>query len=231
MSLKGIIFDLDGTLVDSVQDMHWSLNLALSDVAFPVVSETQVRDWVGNGIDKLVMRGLSCNFEVNPDLSEVLIRQATEQFKHHYHTLVGEYAQLYQDVESVLRELSAIPKAIVTNKNRAFTLQLLQKLNIDTYFDVIVCGDDGNKKPDPEPLHAACKELGVTVQEAIMIGDSKSDILAAQNAGMPVIALTYGYNQGFDLKQLNPEYLCDRFLDIIPILNNSDLKQIKEQDD
>ncbi|KZN31515.1 phosphoglycolate phosphatase [Pseudoalteromonas luteoviolacea] len=224
MSIKGVIFDLDGTLVDSVQDMHLALNLALSDVAFPVVSESQVRTWVGNGIDKLVLRGLSCDFEVNPEISETLAAQAIGQFKLHYQQLIGEYAQLYPDVESVLRELSGTPKALVTNKNRAFTLQLLQKLNIAAYFDVIVCGDDGNKKPDPEPLHVACKQLGLTAQEAIMVGDSKSDILAAQNASMPAIALTYGYNQGFDLQELKPEYLCDRFLDIIPVLNKSELK-------
>ncbi|MCF2858886.1 phosphoglycolate phosphatase [Pseudoalteromonas sp. SMS1] len=224
MSYQGVIFDLDGTLVDSVQDMHLALNLALSDVAFPVVSEAQVRHWVGNGIDKLVMRGLSCDFEVSPDLSDTLIAQAIEQFKLHYQHLVGEYAQLYPEVESVLRELSDVPKAVVTNKNRVFTLTLLQKLNIDTCFDVIVCGDDGNKKPDPELLHVACEQLGLTAQQAIMVGDSKSDILAAHNAGMPVIALTYGYNQGFDLQELKPEYLYDRFLDIIPVLNKSELK-------
>ncbi|ESP94829.1 HAD family hydrolase [Pseudoalteromonas luteoviolacea] len=220
MNIEGILFDLDGTLVNSIQDMHLALNLALSDVAFPVVSQMQVQQWVGNGIDKLVQRGLSCDSEINPDLSATLVKQATERFKSHYQELVGEYAELYPGVELGLYELGSVPKALVTNKDRVFTLQLLQKLNITKHFDVIVCGDDGNKKPDPQLLEKACEQLGVSASQAIMIGDSKSDILAAHSADMPVIALNYGYNQGEALSQFNPQYLCEQFSDIIPILTN-----------
>lgn len=220
MSVSGVLFDLDGTLVDSVTEMHLALNLALSDVAFPVVSHGQVQQWVGNGIDVLVKRGLSCDLEINPDLSDTLVTQAIARFKVHYQALVGEYAALYPGVEVGLYELGALPKALVTNKNRAFTLQLLQKLNIAKHFDVIVCGDDGNKKPDPYLLKLACEQLGIATEKAIMIGDSKSDILAAQSAEMPVIAVNYGYNQGEPLSQFNPQYLCEQFSDIIPILTN-----------
>ncbi|AOT06625.1 HAD family hydrolase [Pseudoalteromonas luteoviolacea] len=223
MSVSGILFDLDGTLVDSVKEMHLALNLALSDVAFPVVSQGQVQQWVGNGIDVLVKRGLSCHVEINPDLSEVLITQAIARFKVHYQELVGEYAELYPGVEIGLYELGTLPKALVTNKNRAFTLQLLQKLNIAKHFDVIVCGDDGNKKPAPDLLQLACEQLGINAEQAIMIGDSKSDILAAQHAQIPVIAVNYGYNQGETLSQFNPQYLCEQFSDIIPIFSKPEL--------
>ncbi|MDK2597141.1 HAD family hydrolase [Pseudoalteromonas obscura] len=220
MNIQGVLLDLDGTLVNSIQDMHLALNLALSDVAFPVVSYKQVQLWVGNGIDTLVQRGLSCDSDINPDLSATLVKQATERFKAHYQQLVGEYAELYPGVEIGLYELGNVPKALVTNKDRAFTLQLLQKLNIAKHFDVIVCGDDGNKKPDPQLLKLACEQLGVSASQAIMIGDSKSDILAAHSAEIPVIALNYGYNQGEALSQFNPQYLCEQFSDIIPILTN-----------
>ncbi|MDK1289095.1 HAD family hydrolase [Pseudoalteromonas umbrosa] len=220
MKLPGILFDLDGTLVDSVTEMHLALNLALSDVAFPVVSQGQVQQWVGNGIEVLVKRGLSCNVEINPNLSDTLIEQATERFKVHYQALVGEHAELYPGVEVGLYELSSLPKAIVTNKSRAFTLQLLQKLNIEKHFDVIVCGDDGNKKPAPDLLQLACEQLGISTTEAVMVGDSKSDILAAQSSEISVIAVNYGYNQGEVLSQFNPQYLCEQFSDIIPILTN-----------
>ena len=85
-------------------------------------------------------------------------------------------------------------------------------------FELIICGDDMAKKPSPEPLLFACKKLNIEASKAIMIGDSKSDILAAKAAGIDVIAVGYGYNQGENLADYNPQYLCDNFLDIIPVL-------------
>lgn len=219
MKYQGILFDLDGTLIDSAQDMYMALNLTLTEVAFPIVSYAQVKTWVGNGIVMLVKRGLSGDFEINPELSLSLIEDATARFKGHYKQLVGNYVGLYQHVETGLAASAHLPKAIITNKDRQFTEQLLTKLNLDKHFNVVVCGDDGEKKPSPEPLLNACQQLNLAPSQVLMVGDSKSDILAAKNANIDVLALTYGYNQGVSLEELSPEYLCDGFLDIIPILN------------
>jgi len=219
MKYQGILFDLDGTLIDSAQDMYMALNLTLTEVAFPIVSYAQVKTWVGNGIEMLVKRGLSGDFEINPELTPSLIEGATARFKGHYKQLVGDYVGLYQHVETALAASAHLPKAIITNKDRQFTEQLLAKLNLDKHFRVVVCGDDGEKKPSPEPLLNACQQLNLTPSQVLMVGDSKSDILAAKNANIDVLALTYGYNQGVNLEELSPEYLCDGFLDIIPILN------------
>jgi len=190
------LFDLDGTLVDSVYDLYIAINLTLSDLAFPIVSQSLVESWVGNGVETLVMRA----------------------FYQHYEQQVGEYSVLYQHVETGLSALRGMPKALITNKARIFTEKLLDKLSLTSHFEVIVCGDDMAKKPSPEPLLFACNKLNVEPSKAIMIGDSKSDILAAHAAKIDVIALNYGYNQGEKLSDFNPQYLCDNFLDIIPTL-------------
>ncbi len=107
---------------------------------------------------------------------------------------------------------------VITNKARRFTEKLLDKLSLTSHFQLIVCGDDMAKKPSPEPLLFACQQLDVSPAKAVMIGDSKSDILAAKAAKVDVVALSYGYNQGENLADFNPEYLCENFLDIIPVL-------------
>ena len=212
------LFDLDGTLVDSVYDLYIAINLTLSDLAFPIVSQRLVESWVGNGIEVLVKRALSGDMQVSEHLDESLSDKAITRFYKHYEQQVGEYSVLYQHVETGLAALRGMPKALITNKSRVFTEKLLDKLALTSHFDVIVCGDDMAKKPSPEPLLFACKKLNAEPNKAIMIGDSKSDILAAKAANIDVIALSYGYNQGENLADYNPQYLCDNFLDIIPVL-------------
>ncbi|MBB1301872.1 MAG: phosphoglycolate phosphatase [Pseudoalteromonas rhizosphaerae] len=218
MKYEAALFDLDGTLVDSVYDLYIAMNLTLSDLAFPIVSQGLVQSWVGNGIEMLVKRGLSGDMKVSEHLEPALADKAIALFYGHYEQQVGEYSVLYQHVETGLAALRGIPKALITNKARCFTEKLLDKLALSSHFEVIVCGDDMAKKPSPEPLLFACQQLNVPVSQAIMIGDSKSDILAAQAAHIDVLAVNYGYNQGENLADLNPQYLCENFLDIIPVL-------------
>ncbi|KPH62180.1 phosphoglycolate phosphatase [Pseudoalteromonas porphyrae] len=219
MKYEAALFDLDGTLVDSVYDLYIAMNLTLSDLAFPIVSQRLVESWVGNGIDVLVKRGLSGDMQISEHLDSGLADKAIALFYGHYEQQVGEYSVLYQHVETGLAALRGMPKALITNKARRFTEKLLDKLALTSHFDVIVCGDDMAKKPSPEPLLFACQQLNVQASQAIMIGDSKSDILAAQAARIDVVALTYGYNQGESLSDYNPQYLCGTFLDILPVLN------------
>jgi phosphoglycolate phosphatase len=218
MKYDAALFDLDGTLVDSVYDLYIALNLTLSDLAFPIVTQRLVENWVGNGIEMLVKRGLSGDMQISEHLDDELSNKAITLFYQHYAHQVGEYSVLYQHVETGLAALRSMPKALITNKARVFTEKLLDKLALTSHFEVIVCGDDMPKKPSAEPLLFACKQLDIAPSKAVMIGDSKSDILAANAAKVDVIALTYGYNQGENLKDYNPQYLCDNFLDIIPVL-------------
>ncbi|MFY8327851.1 phosphoglycolate phosphatase [Pseudoalteromonas sp. ZZD1] len=218
MKYEAAFFDLDGTLVDSVYDLYIAMNLTLTELAFPIVSQRLVETWIGNGIETLVKRGLSGDMQISEQLDEQLAKRAINLFYGHYEQQVGEYSVLYQHVETGLAALRNTPKALITNKARRFTEKLLDKLALTEHFDVIVCGDDMAKKPSAEPLLFACKQLDVPANQAIMIGDSKSDILAAHAANIDVIAVNYGYNQGEKLSDYNPQYLCDTFLDIIPVL-------------
>ncbi|MFY8273699.1 HAD-IA family hydrolase [Pseudoalteromonas sp. SSDWG2] len=219
MKYDALLFDLDGTLVDSVPDMYLATNLMLTDLARPVISHAMVSEFVGNGIEQLVIRALSGDMNANPLLSEAEIERATTLFCEHYLEVIGQHSALYPHVQTVLAAFSALPKAVVTNKARRFTTELLHKHGIDSHFNVLVCGDDGDKKPSPQPLLSACKALGVEPSKCLMIGDSKSDLLAAQAAGMDCLALSGGYHQGEDLSQYNPQYLCSQFLDIITAIN------------
>jgi len=218
MKYEAAFFDLDGTLVDSVYDLYIAMNLTLTELAFPIVSQRLVEIWIGNGIETLVKRGLSGDMQISEQLDEQLANRAISIFYGHYEQQVGKYSVLYQHVETGLAALRNTPKALITNKARRFTEKLLDKLALTEHFDVIVCGDDMAKKPSAEPLLFACKQLDVPASQAIMIGDSKSDILAAHAADIDVIAVNYGYNQGEKLSDYNPQYLCDTFLDIIPVL-------------
>ncbi|MBQ4832636.1 phosphoglycolate phosphatase [Pseudoalteromonas sp. MMG010] len=219
MKYNAALFDLDGTLIDSVYDLYISVNLTLSELAFPIASQKLVQSWIGNGIETLVMRALSGDMQISEHLDDALVKRATERFYQHYADQVGENSVLFQHVETGLSALRTIPKAIVTNKARQFTEVLLEKLALSSHFDIVVCGDDMVKKPSPVPLLFACEKLNVLPSETLMIGDSKSDVLAAQAANIDVAVLSYGYNQGETLSDYNPQYLCDNFLDIIPILS------------
>ncbi|WP_404341270.1 HAD-IA family hydrolase [Pseudoalteromonas mariniglutinosa] len=218
MKYNAALFDLDGTLVDSVYDLYIAMNLTLSDLAFPIVTQQLVESWVGNGIETLVKRGLSGDMQVSEHLDDRLAEQAIQLFYQHYDQVVGDYSVLYQHVETGLAALHGIPKALITNKARCFTEKLLAKLALTSHFELLVCGDDMTKKPSPEPLLFACQQLNISPAETIMIGDSKSDILAAQAANIDVCAVNYGYHQGENLADYNPQYLCDNFLAIIPVL-------------
>lgn len=218
MKYEAVFFDLDGTLVDSVYDLYIAMNLTLTDLAFPVVSQQLVESWVGNGIETLVKRGLSGDMQVSEHLDKALAERAIALFYQHYAQVVGDYSALYQHVETGLAALAGMKKVVITNKARRFSEVLLDKLSLTQHFEFIVCGDDMEKKPAPTPLLHACQQLQIEPEKCIMVGDSKSDIFAAHAANIDVLALTYGYNQGVNLSDLNPQYLCEQFLDIIPVL-------------
>ncbi|WP_338411688.1 HAD hydrolase-like protein, partial [Pseudoalteromonas nigrifaciens] len=131
------LFDLDGTLVDSVYDLYIALNLTLSDLAFPIVSQRLVESWVGNGIEVLVKRALSGEMQISEHLDKALSDKAFALFYQHYAQQVGEYSVLYQHVETGLAALRGMPKALITNKDRLFTEKLLDKLALTSHFELI----------------------------------------------------------------------------------------------
>lgn len=210
--LKLIIFDLDGTLVDSAPDLALAVNSMLSACGMPAVSEAAVRQWVGNGALRLIKRALTGCMEGEPD--SMLLEQARVDFFAAYAEHVCDRSRLYPGVAQVLPQLHAAGYllACVTNKPAAFTLPLLQALHLDTTLHPVISGDTLSvRKPDPGPLLAVLQALSVTPAEALMVGDSISDYQAASACGMRVMLVRYGYHQGVDLQSLSVCALLDEF--------------------
>ena len=200
---KAVLFDLDGTLVDSAPDLHRALNNTLEALGLKRKSEHQVGQWIGNGVNKLLHRGLTDSMDGTASGDDFW--RARSIFNVEYEQQSGQLSKLYSGVKETLEKLSNSPIFLVciTNKDRRFTLPLLKKLELFDSFDEVVCGDDlSNKKPHPEPLLYAAKKLSIAANRCVMVGDSASDVGAANAAKMPMICVDYGYNQGVDLNQL-----------------------------
>ncbi|AMO57640.1 hypothetical protein GZ77_14120 [Endozoicomonas montiporae] len=207
-----IMYDLDGTLVDSVPDLAISIDAMLDDMNLPKAGEDKVRLWVGNGIPSLVKRALVDDMAgdqpgiVNRD---VFIK-AYDSFKHHYAIEVGQHSHLYPGVKNFLEAMAnkGVKQAVVTNKSEIFTEKLLKLMGIDHFFEISLGGDSlDEKKPHPMPLLHAIEQAEASLDTALMIGDSSNDIKAARAAGVKVIALPYGYNHGEPIEASNPDLI------------------------
>ena len=216
-----LIFDLDGTLIDSVPDLAAAVNHMLLTLHRQTFDENVIRFWVGNGAQTLVRRALCGSHVIDQDLDQEVFEQALEVFLTYYKSHLSINTVLYPQVRDTLQQLKAagFRISIVTNKPFEFVQPILEGLGIAQYFEFCLGGDSlATKKPDPLPLLHTCKVLGVNTKDAVMIGDSKNDILAAKAAGIKSIAVSYGYNYGEDISIYNPDIVIDDFSEILGIL-------------
>lgn len=216
-SLQLIAIDLDGTLVDSVKDLYEAVNRMQSSLSRPLVSESDVLNWVGNGIDRLVHRALTG--DMRADAEAALFLQASTAFRQSYAEIVGHYSRLYPGVLQGLDWMATlnVPLVVVTNKDAVFANDLLQQLGIRHYFKYLLGGDDvAVKKPDPEGLLKAASLCNAAPQRSLLIGDSISDFKAAIAAGFLCAGMSYGYNHGRTIDSLeeseSPDVMLDSFL-------------------
>jgi len=213
MSIKKpemILIDVDGTLVDSVPDLAYCVDETMKDLGRPAWGDDAVRNWVGNGVERLVKRALLGTLEGEPDQS--LFDKAIKIFLKYYDDNVCERSALYPGVREGLDLLksSGYRLGCVTNKAEQFTLPLLKALDIDHYFSIIICGDTlSKKKPDPLPLLHAAEFFKVDPKHCLMIGDSVSDVKAARAAGFQIVCMSYGYNHGQDIRDFDPDLVID----------------------
>jgi phosphoglycolate phosphatase len=205
---RAVLFDLDGTLLDTVADLADAANLMLAGLGQAPRSLAEIHGFVGKGIANLVHR---CLAEGRAPASGANAGAALEAFRRHYARVNGRRTRPYPGVPELLAALSArgLKMALVTNKAAAFTLPLLTQFDIAAYFGAVVCGDTlPVRKPDPAVIEHACAQLGVKPAESLMIGDSANDALAARAAGAPVLLVTYGYSEGMPVKDID----CDGLL-------------------
>ncbi len=205
-----LLFDLDGTLVDSVPDLAFSIDIMMEKISRPACGDERVRDWVGNGVERLVRRALIGAVEGEPD--EADFEKAFPIFMDAYAEHNGKRSQLYPSIKEALTTLEAAGYQIgcVTNKAAAFTLPLLKQMGIFDYFKIVISGDTlPRKKPDPMPLLHAAEFFGVAPENSLMIGDSTNDVKAARAAGFEIACMTYGYNHGVDIREAKPDAVMD----------------------
>jgi phosphoglycolate phosphatase len=212
---KMILLDVDGTLVDSVPDLTYCVDEMMKAINMPRRGEANVRNWVGNGVERLVRRALVDQLEGEPE--EDLFAKAYPVFLELYERNISARSKLYPGVREGLDYLrdSGYKLGCVTNKAERFTMPLLKDLGLFDYFKIVICGDTlERKKPDPLPLLHAAEFFSVPPHQALMIGDSVSDVLAARAAGFQIICMSYGYNHGLDIRDSHPEAVIDSMTEL-----------------
>ena len=203
-----VIWDLDGTLIDSAPDICRALTAVLVESGLARLDEAPVRSMIGDGVLKLVERGFEA---AGRPLDEPERLKRVELFMLHYATDPAGRTRLYPGAASALAALAeaGVRQAICTNKPEAISLAVLRDLGINEFFGAVVGGDTtARKKPDPLPLVTCLDAIGVTNNEAVMIGDSAVDAATARALTMPVGLVTHGYART-DVTTIDADFLVD----------------------
>lgn len=217
-----ILIDVDGTLVDSVPDLTFCVDEMMKQLDMPLRGEALVRQWVGNGVERLVRRALIGQLDGEPD--EALFERAYPIFIDLYSDNTSKRSRLYPGVREGLDYLhgSGYRLGCVTNKAARFTEPLLQTLGIYDHFAIVISGDTlPEKKPHPMPLLHAAEFFGVEPAHSLMIGDSVSDVKAARAAGFQIVCMSYGYNHGIDIRDAHPDAVIDTMTQIRGLLEEA----------
>lgn len=210
MSYQCLLFDLDGTLVDSRTDLVNSINLMLSELGRERLSEHIVLKFVGEGARLLVERALAATSPYAPHSFEV--DRALEIFFGHYRDHLCDFTRPYPDVVETLQDLEPVTKAVVTNKPYEFTVALLEGVRLRQHFKAILGGDSlPERKPSPMMLIEAARLCGAEIGECLMIGDSRVDIEAGKAAGMKTCGYIPGFRGRTELATAGADYLIERF--------------------
>lgn len=213
---KAMLFDLDGTLIDTVSDIHGAVNEALAELGLPTLSSQQVRDRVGHGTQSLMLHAYAELKGVTP----ASVKESGELdrimaiYARCYLARCGQTSELYPHVREALEALRAegVKLAVVTNKESHYTMPILDAHALTHLFDRVVCGDTFPiRKPDPAGVNACMTEFGTDVSTTLFVGDSSVDVATARNAGVAVWALPYGYNMGQPIEASQPDRLISDF--------------------
>ncbi len=207
-----IVFDLDGTLVDSRADLSASANHLRAAWSLPPLSEEEIGRLIGHGLGKLVRGLLSIE-----DAREV--ERGMDVFRRHYREHCLDRTRLYEGVIETLAALDGRALAVVTNKPKSFTDQILFGLGIAARFGLVLGADSTPKrKPDPMPILVAMERLGATSAETLVVGDSDTDVIAGKAAGARTCGVTYGIGDVDVLRASGPDHVIDRFADLVSIV-------------
>ncbi|AKL97518.1 HAD family hydrolase [Endomicrobium proavitum] len=219
MSYEFLIFDLDGTLVDSQYDLTTAVNLMRKDFGLAPFPVEKVSSYLGSGVNALIAKVLP----EKPDNVNEALRLFTEHYKKH----LLDTTKLYDGVKETLEKLKDKKIALLSNKTEIFCREILTRLDIAKYFCEIFGGDSaGVKKPDPKPILDLIKLSNADARKTVMIGDSANDFKAAKSANVDSIAVSYGYLNLEGIKTFSPTYIVNKFDEIIKITEKQGGKSV-----
>jgi len=205
-----VMFDLDGTLIETAPEIMDAVNDTLRHFDLPEVTQQQVNDWIGHGTRELLIQALA--FTGRTDVAAVRASESlaaiAAEFDKNYQSRCGTRSHLYPQVRETLVALRerGIKLAVVTNKEGRYTATVLDAHQLTPLLDRVVSGDTmPAKKPDPAGIHSCLAQFGVAASRALFVGDSSIDVATARNAGVAVWALPYGYNMGQPIEACGPD--------------------------
>ena len=221
VDVDAAIVDLDGTMVDTLGDFVAALHAMLADLGLPMVDAAAVGRMVGKGSEHLIHAVLH-----HVGAPDTRYPQAYARYQHHYLGINGRHATVYDGVIAGLQAMRdrGWRLACLTNKPTAFARPLLAAKGLDGYFEVVFGGDAfERKKPDPLPLLKTCEALGTVPARTLMVGDSSNDAQAARAAGCPVVLVSYGYNHGEPVRQVDADAVVDSLTELTELADGATL--------
>jgi phosphoglycolate phosphatase len=220
LDIRAVIIDLDGTMLNTAQDLHVTVNRVRADLGLAPLDLETVVGFVGKGAEHLVRSALRVDLSLEE--TEARFTEAIAAFNRHYHEVNGQFATAYPEVHEGIQAMAAkgLRLACVTNKPLAFTIPLLKKAGLHDYFEIIYGGDSfARKKPDPMQLLQVCADFNLAPREVVAIGDSINDSQAARAAGCHVLNVPYGYNHGQSIQEIDTDGIVSSLLDAAQLIN------------
>nr|WP_086925050.1 phosphoglycolate phosphatase [Variovorax sp. JS1663] len=220
LRFEAAIVDLDGTMVDTLGDFVVALNRMLAELALPPITAEAIGQMIGKGSEHLI-RSVLAHVRCGETPDAALFDAAWARYQHHYLAINGQHASIYAGVAEGLAALRArgLRLACLTNKPTAFARPLLAIKGLDVHFEHLFGGEAfERKKPDPLPLLKTCEALGSAPARTLMIGDSSNDAQAARAAGCPVVLVSYGYNHGQPVSEVDADGYVDSLADLARML-------------
>ncbi|MDN5871341.1 MAG: phosphoglycolate phosphatase [Nitrococcus sp.] len=216
-----VLFDLDGTLVDTAPDLAAAADHMLEALGLPPAGEARVRTWIGHGVNQLVKRALAANGASEPELLEPGLKLYLDYYADHLADRTVPYPGVVEGLAALVDR--GLHLGVATNKPARFTEPLLEILGLRAAFDAVVSGDTvTEKKPAPEPLLHAIRLCQGSTRQAVMVGDSMTDVEAARRAGLGVIGVPYGYNHGDETFFTSPDIMIQSLGELPALLEGNE---------
>lgn len=214
-----VMYDLDGTLIDTASEIALAVNATLMQYEFKAVTESQVKAWIGHGTVWLMQQAWPDKRDID---AEDTWNRVMKNFMQHYKNVVGTISKPYPTaLETVIKlKKQGVKQAVVTNKEEPYTSKVLAQHKMKGLFDLLISGNSlPYKKPNPAVVEYCLEALGETKENSLFVGDSEIDIATARNAGVTCWVVPYGYNAGRDITKANPDKMIDNISEVSRFIN------------